>query len=89
MAGNSSCLRWPKELTPKPATSLTPRTWDIGGGTPAVKPRTWDIGGETPAENLSIHPYYMRHNAKNQRHTKQFRSEFSMNKSNHKPFQGV
>lgn len=75
MAGNSSCLRWPKELTPKPATSLTPRTWDIGG--------------ETPAENLSIHPYYMRHNAKNQRHTKQFRSEFSMNKSNHKPFQGV
>jgi hypothetical protein len=75
MAGNSSCLRWPKELTPKPATSLTPRTWDIGG--------------ETPAVNLSIHPYYMRHNAKNQRHTKQFRSEFSMNKSNHKPFQGV
>lgn len=75
MAGNSSWLRWPKELTPKPATSLTPRTWDIGG--------------ETPAVNLSIHPYYMRHNAKNQRHTKQFRSEFSMNKSNHKPFQGV
>lgn len=75
MAGNSSCLRWPKELTPKPATSLTPRTWVIGG--------------ETPAENLSIYPYYMRHNAKNQRHTKQFRSEFSMNKSNHKPFQGV
>ena len=75
MAGNSSCLRWPKELTPKPATSLTPRTWDIGG--------------ETPAENLSIQPYYMRHNAKNQHHTKQFRSEFSMNKSNHKPFQGV
>jgi hypothetical protein len=75
MAGNSSRLRWPKELTPKPATSLTPRTWDIGG--------------ETPAVNLSIHPYYMRHNAKNQRHTKQFRSEFSMNKSNHKPFQGV
>ena len=75
MAGNSSRLRWPKELTPKPATSLTPRTWDIGG--------------ETPAVNLSIHPYYMRHNAKNQRHTEQFRSEFSMNKSNHKPFQGV
>ena len=75
MAGNFSRLRWPKELMAKPATSLTPRTWDIGG--------------ETPAVNLSIHPYYMRHNAKNQRHTKQFRSEFSMNKSNHKPFQGV
>ena len=75
MAGNSSRLRWPKELTPKPATSLTPRAWDIGG--------------ETPAENLSIHAYYMRHNANNQHHTEQFRSEFSMNKSNHKPFQGV
>lgn len=75
MAGNSSRLRWPKELMPKPATSLTPRAWDIGG--------------ETPAENLSIHAYYMRHNAKNQHDTEQFRSEFSMNKSNHKPFQGV
>ena len=75
MAGNSSRLRWPKELMAKPATSLTPRAWDIGG--------------ETPAENLSIHPYYMRHNAENQHHTEQFRSEFSMNKSNHKPFQGV
>jgi len=24
----------------------------IGGGTPAVTPRTWDMGGETPAKNL-------------------------------------
>ena len=40
--------------------SLRPRTWDIGGGTPAVTLRTWDMGGETPAQNLSVHPYYMQ-----------------------------
>ena len=34
MAGNSSCLRWPKELTPKPATSLTPRMLNNASATP-------------------------------------------------------
>lgn len=43
-----------------PPVSLTPRTWDIGGGTPAVKPRTWNVGGETPAVNLLVHYHYMQ-----------------------------
>ena len=47
-----------------PLVSLTPRTWDIGGGTPAVTLRTWDMGGETPAENLSVHIYYMQCSSK-------------------------
>ena len=38
-----------------PLASLTLRTWDIGGGTPAVTFRTWDMGGETPAENHLVH----------------------------------